>query len=118
MTFRQPFWLFGLTQAISVIALVKSSELLSATVIRSLMPSKTMPLPNRPAVVRVGALVPLNVPLLPLPLASMAVLPLVSSKPNDAPCANGFTVTVAEHEDTCDAESVTFNTTLFAPGKY
>src|SRR5262245_11109891 len=118
MTFRQAVWLFGLTHAINVMALVKSSELLSATVIRSLTPSNSIALPNRPAVVRVGALAPLNAPLLPLPLESIAVLPLVSSKPNEAPWANGFTVTVAVHDVVCEAESVTFSTTLFAPGRY
>jgi hypothetical protein len=87
-----------LTQAIRVIAVVRSSELLSATVMRSSTPSKTIPFPNRPAAVRVGPFVALKVPLFPFPLLSTTVVPLASSKPYDAPIENGVTVTVAEHD--------------------
>src|SRR5262245_3697154 len=106
------------TQAISVIAVVRSSELLSAMVIRSLMPSNCMALPNRPLFVRVGPVVGLSVPLLPFPLLSTTVLPLASSKPYDAPLVNGFTVTVALHEDVWLAESVTFSVTVVCPPVY
>src|SRR5262245_63484759 len=104
---RQPDAVVGFTQAISVAALVRSSELLSATVIRSSTPSNCIALPKRPPATRVGPLTALKVPLLLLPLLSTTVVPLASSKPNDAPAANGFTVTLAAHEVVWLAASVT-----------
>src|SRR6266850_7485871 len=82
------------------------------------MPSKTMARPNRPAAVRCGPFVALKVPWFWFPLLSRTVLTLSSSKPNDAPGANGFTVTVAEHEVVWAAESVTFSITVVCPGRY
>src|SRR5262245_24726835 len=77
-----------------------------------------MALPKRPPVTRVGPFAALNVPLLLLPLLSMTVVPLASSKPNEAPGANGVTVTLAAHEVVWFAESVTFSVTAVVPGVY
>src|SRR4051794_2617999 len=66
----------GLIQASSVMPLVRSRELLSATVIQSLVPLKDTPPPNKPLTQR-G---PLSVPVLPLPEASAAVVPAPSLK--------------------------------------
>ena len=78
---RHPVCVSTFTQAMIVIAVVRSSELLSAIVIRSLMPSNCMALPNRPLTVRVGPVEALNVPWFPFPLLSVTVVPLASSKP-------------------------------------
>ena len=58
--------------------LVRSSDALSATVTRSLSPSKVSAEPNLPAVLRVA---PEIVPTLPRPEASPTEPPLASSKP-------------------------------------
>ena len=69
----------GRTHASSVIPVVRSRLLASATVTRSLTPSKVSALPNFPAVVHVG---PLIVPTLPLPELSAAAVPMPASKPH------------------------------------
>src|SRR6185295_5967933 len=116
--FRQPDELVGFTHAIIVAALVRSSELLSATVMRSSTPSNCIAFPKRPPVTRVGPLTALKVPLFPLPLLSTPVVPRASSSPTGAPGANGFTVTFAEHDVVWLAASVTFSVTDVVPGAY
>src|SRR4051794_28951425 len=69
----------GRTHASMVNPVVASSELLSATVTQSLVPSKLRAPPNFPAVTRVA---PSIVPGLPRPEASTAVAPDVSSNPH------------------------------------
>ena len=78
----------GRTHASSVIAVVRSSELASATVTQSLTPSNDRPPPYRP-VVRAA---PEIVPALPRPDVSVAVVPLASSKPQapTSPVDGGF----------------------------
>src|SRR5436305_7609598 len=71
----------GKTHASSVIPVVKSRELESLIVTQSLTPLNDRALPNLPAVVRVA---PEIVPGLPVPDASRAVAPVVSSKLNAA----------------------------------
>ncbi|MEA2129081.1 MAG: hypothetical protein QOJ85_1972 [Solirubrobacteraceae bacterium] len=85
---RQPAIVVGLTHASSVMPVVRSSDAASATVTRSLTPSKLSALPNLPVVVRSG---PLIVPALDCPEASAAVVPAVSSNPYAAtrPAAGG-----------------------------
>src|SRR3954469_4588563 len=80
-TVRQAESTDGRTQASSVIALVRSRLLASGTLTWSLTPSKDSAEPNLPVSERVG---PLIVPTLPVPEASVAVVPVVSSKPNAA----------------------------------
>ena len=75
---RQPLSVVGLTQADSVMPVVRSSAFASATVTRSLVPSKLRAPPNRPPAFQVA---PLTVPLRPLPVASLATVPDVSLKP-------------------------------------
>src|SRR6187399_2848110 len=68
----------GLTQASSVIAAVRCSEALSGTVTRELVPLKLSALPYLPVVAQV---VLAAVPVLPLPEASLIVVPAPSSNP-------------------------------------
>jgi hypothetical protein len=76
MTFQSVDIEAGLTQAASVKAFDRWSEVESGTVTVSLMPSKYNALPSRP-VLHCGPLT--NVPLFPLPDESQAVLPVPSS---------------------------------------
>src|SRR5262245_18195053 len=79
MTVRHPDWAAdGLTQASRVIPVVRSSELASAIVTRSLTPSNDRAPPYFPAVDQVA---PEMVPLLPNPEVSFTVGPLPSLKP-------------------------------------
>ncbi len=72
-----PSW-FGLTQASSVIPVLRSSELLSGTVTEAFVPLKFRAVPNLPPVAHV---VPEVVPLFPVPDASLTALPVPSLKP-------------------------------------
>ena len=65
----------GKTHASSVIPVVRSSALASATVTQSLTPSNDRALPNLPAVVHVA---PLSVPVRLLGVMSTVVVPLPS----------------------------------------
>ena len=78
----------GRTQASSVIAFVRSSELASGTETRSLTPSNVIAPPNL-AVAVVRTAPPAIVPVLPRPEASVAVVPVASSKPYAATGAPG-----------------------------
>ena len=75
---RHPLRDDGLSQAESVMPVVRSSALASATVTKSLVPSKLSAPPKRPPAFHVA---PLTVPARPLPEASLATVPDVSLKP-------------------------------------
>ena len=68
----------GLTQASSVIPVVRSSEFESLTFTQALVPLKKSALPNLPLVDQVAFE---SVPVLLLPERSAVVVPLPSSKP-------------------------------------
>src|SRR5262245_29705874 len=74
----QPPSALGLTQASNVMPVVRSSELLSATVTQLLVPLKDRAPPNLPADVHVALE---RVPLLLLPELSAAAVPVPSLKP-------------------------------------
>src|SRR5688572_10691045 len=76
----------GRTHASSVIVFVRSRLFASATVTRSLTPSKVSALRNRPAVVQAG---PLTVPVLPVPELSNADVPTPASKPHSPTSPGG-----------------------------
>src|SRR5258706_1027000 len=77
----------GFTHASSVIAALRRNDVVPGTVTSALDPLNTSAPPSRPAVVHVALLV---VPLLPLPDASLADVPLPSSNEYAAtrPCAD------------------------------
>src|SRR5450432_2255125 len=80
-TSRQLVSAVGMTQASSVMPVVKSSALESGTVTQLLVPLNDSAPPNFPVVTRVA---PLIVPTFPVPELSTTLAPLVSSKPYDA----------------------------------
>src|SRR5690349_9683101 len=69
----------GLTQASSVMAVVRCSDAASGMSTRALLPLKDRALPNLPAVLQVAP--PTSVPVLPLPDRSATVVPVPSLKP-------------------------------------
>src|SRR5437868_1779714 len=89
MTSRQALVIAaGLTQASSVTAVLKRSAALSGTLTSALTPLNARASPNLPAVVQVAFV---RVPVLPLPDASAALVPVPSLKPKAATRA-GFVV--------------------------
>ena len=78
IVWKTVFATVGLTQASSVIPLVRSREFESFTLTRALVPLKKRALPNLPAVDQVAFE---SVPVLPLPDRSAVVVPLPSSNP-------------------------------------
>ena len=75
---RQPLLFVGLTQASSVMPVVNRRSAASGMLTESLEPLKLSARPFLPVVVRVA---PVMVPVWPWPVASVTVVPLVSSKP-------------------------------------
>src|SRR5436190_3465196 len=78
MTVRHPPVAEGFTQADKVIALVRSSDALSATVTMPVVPLKATALPYLPVVLQVAPA--LSVPVFNWPEASAVVVPVPSSK--------------------------------------
>src|SRR4051812_36262325 len=81
ITVRQPVAADGLTQASSVIPLVRSSDAASATVTHALVPLNESAPPNLPAAAHVALEI---VPVLPCPGGSVVWTPAPSLKPNAA----------------------------------
>src|SRR5258705_10716954 len=72
---HQPITVDGWTQASSVIAVIKCNDGASGIVTSDALPSNDRALPYLPAAVQVA---PINPPVLPVPEASVALVPLPS----------------------------------------